>query len=98
MMGDRGAHTLDPVFWALDLGAPSTVQAKVSNYDPKTQGLTFPTGEVITYEFPAKAKRGPVTMYWYSGTEKIPSTGEDDLEATGALVIGDKGKMPSSEP
>jgi hypothetical protein len=88
---------VDPVFWALDLGAPRTIQAQVKDYDPKTQGDAFPKGEVITYEFPAKGDRGPITMHWYSGTEPIPRAA--DLEAdrkpvsTGAFVLGDKGTI-----
>ena len=96
-VGDWTCHVVDPVFWALDLGAPQTIQAQVPDYDPKTQGDAFPKGERITYEFPAKGKRGPVTMHWYSGTEKIPRP--EALEAdrkgveTGAVVIGDKGTI-----
>jgi predicted dehydrogenase len=96
-VGDWACHVLDPVFWALDLGLPSTIQAKVDNYDPKTQGLTFPKGEVITYEFPARGDRGPITLKWHSGTERIPRPEELDREEgdirTGAVVIGDKGKI-----
>jgi predicted dehydrogenase len=96
-VGDWTCHVVDPVFWALDLGAPKTLQAQVKNYDPKTQGDAYPKGEIITYEFPANAKRGPVTMHWYSGTEKIPRP--KDLEPgrnhydTGAVVLGDKGTI-----
>ncbi len=96
-VGDWTCHVVDPVFWALDLGAPATIRAEVKDYDPKTQGDAFPKGEIITYEFPAKGKRGPVTMHWYSGTEKIPRP--DDLEEggkaveTGAVVLGDKGTI-----
>jgi hypothetical protein len=96
-VGDWTCHVVDPVFWALDLGAPSTVQAEVKNYDFKTQGDAYPKGEIITYEFPAKGKRGPVTLHWYSGTEKIPRPPELDADEkdidTGGVVIGDKGKM-----
>jgi predicted dehydrogenase len=96
-VGDWVCHVVDPVFWALDLGAPTTIQAKVKDYDPKTQGDAFPKGEVITFEFPAKGARGPVTMHWYSGTEKIPRPPEleEDKKAvdTGAVVIGDKGTI-----
>ena len=94
-VGDWVCHVVDPVFWALDLGAPKAIQAKVKDWDPKTQGDAYPKGEIITYEFPAKDKRGPVTMYWYSGVEKIPRPKE--LEEgrkhydTGAVVYGDKG-------
>jgi predicted dehydrogenase len=96
-VGDWTCHVVDPVFWALDLGAPKTIQAEVKNYDPKTQGDAFPRGEKITYEFPAQGRHGPITMYWYSGTEKIPRP--DDLEPgrnavdTGAVVLGDAGTI-----
>jgi len=96
-VGDWMCHVVDPVFWALDLGAPRTIQAQVKDYDFKTQGDAFPKGEIITYEFPAKGDRGPITMYWYSGTEKIPRP--KDLEEgrnyheTGAVVLGEKGTI-----
>jgi predicted dehydrogenase len=96
-VGDWVCHVVDPVFWALDLGAPSTIQAKVKDYDYLTQGAAFPRGEVITYEFPAKGNRGPVTLYWYSGTERIPRPPELEADEksveTGAVVIGDKGTI-----
>ena len=94
-IGDWVCHVVDPVFWALDLGAPKTVVAQVKNYDPKTQGDAFPKGDIITFEFPAKGGRGPITLVWHSGTEKIPQARE--LEPgrkpvdTGAYVYGDKG-------
>jgi predicted dehydrogenase len=96
-VGDWTCHVVDPVFWALDLGAPATIQAKVKDYDFKTQGNAFPKGEIISYEFPAKGKRGPITMNWYSGTDKIPrppelESDEKDVE-TGAVVMGDKGTI-----
>ena len=96
-VGDWVCHVVDPVFWALDLGAPTTIQAQVRNYDPKTQGDAFPKGEIITFEFPAKKDRDPITLYWYSGTERIPrpkelEPGEKSVE-TGAVVLGDEGTI-----
>ncbi len=94
-VGDWTCHVVDPVFWALELGAPSTITAKVDNYDPKTQGDAYPKGDIITYEFPAKGIRGPITMVWHSGTSRIPRAKE--LEPgrkgvdTGAYVYGDEG-------
>ncbi len=35
MMGDRGAHTLDPVFWALKLGAPTSIDATTCGNTPE---------------------------------------------------------------
>ncbi|MBN1509562.1 MAG: Gfo/Idh/MocA family oxidoreductase [Sedimentisphaerales bacterium] len=94
-IGDWACHVVDPVFWALDLGAPTSVVAEVKDYDPKTQGDAFPKGDIITFEFPAKGNRGSVKLVWYSGSEGIPVARE--LEAgrkpvdTGAYVYGDKG-------
>ena len=96
-LGDWTCHVVDPVFWALDLGAPKTIRAEVKHYDPKKQADAYPKGEVITYEFAAKGKRGPITMHWYSGSEKIPRPA--DLEPgrnhyeTGAVVLGDQGTI-----
>ena len=96
-VGDWTCHVVDPVFWALELGSPTSVKAEVKDYDPKTQGDAFPRGEIITYKFPAKNKRGPITMYWYSGTEKIPKPadqeGDEKPVDTGAYVLGDKGTI-----
>ncbi len=96
-VGDWMCHVVDPVFWALDLGSPTTIRAEVKDYDPKTQGDAFPTGEIITYEFPAKDDRGPVTLHWYSGTEPIPRPAdlEEDRKPveTGAFVLGDRGTI-----
>jgi predicted dehydrogenase len=96
VLGDWVCHVLDPAFWALDLGAPSTVKAeKVVNYDREKHALTFPRDFVLRYEFAAKDKRGPVTLYWYGGSERIPRVEGMDPDARppgpGAIVLGDKG-------
>lgn len=96
-VGDWTCHVVDPVFWALDLGAPTTVQAEVKDWDPKTQGDAFPKGDIITYQFAAKGKRGPVTMKWFSGTDRIPRPAELEADekdiGIGAAVMGDKGTI-----
>ena len=96
-VGDWVCHIVDPVFWALELGAPRTIQATVKEYDCKKQSDVFPKGEIITYEFPARGKRGPITLHWYSGTERMPrpeafEADDKDIEY-GAAVIGDKGTI-----
>jgi predicted dehydrogenase len=97
-IGDWVCHVVDPSFWALDLGVPATVEVvKAPGYDPVKHADTFPKGCVIRFEFPARGERGPVTLYWYSGVERIPQPAE--LEAgrkppeTGAVLIGDKGAL-----
>ncbi len=94
-IGDWVCHVVDPVFWALDLGAPKTIQAEVKDYDPKAQADVFPRGDIITFEFPANGKRGPITLVWHSGAEEIPRPKELEEKRepvkTGAYVHGDKG-------
>jgi len=96
-LGDWTCHVVDPVFWALDLGAPETVVAEAKNYDPVKDADTFPTGCNVTYKFQAKNGRGPITMYWHAGDEAIPhpeGVGSDfKVPQTGGLVIGDKGAI-----
>lgn len=98
VIGDWTCHVVDPVFWALDLGAPTHVEAlETGNYDPAQHGETFPAGSVIRYNFPAKGSRPALTLSWYDGPQKPPRPEElrpdDKLPGIGALVVGDKGKI-----
>lgn len=96
-IGDWVCHVVDPVFWALDLGAPATIRAEAKNYDPKKDALTYPMGAIVHFEFPANGRRGPVKLIWYDGTELPPRPADmdpdDKLEGTGAIVMGDKGTI-----
>ncbi len=101
VLGDWICHVLDPSFWALDLGAPVSVEAvKVVKYDPQKHARTFPRDFVIRYEFAKTDKHGPITLYWYGGNARIPRV--DGLDpgvpppGTGAIVIGDKGLIAHS--
>ena len=96
-IGDWICHVVDPVFWALDLGAPQSVVSETPGYNVKTQGDAYPKGEKLTFEFPSRNGRGPVTLHWYSGTIHIPRPGElepgRNVVGTGAVVLGDKGAI-----
>jgi len=96
-MGDWVCHVIDPVFWALDLGAPTTVRAEARGYDPKKHPDTFPPGTIVEFEFPATRKRGPVKLTWFDGVEKPPRPEELEPEqkvpGIGAIVMGDGGKI-----
>jgi len=50
-LGDIGCHSMDPVFRALKLGAPTTVQAASTRVNEET----FPVGSIVTYQFPARS-------------------------------------------
>jgi predicted dehydrogenase len=96
-IGDWFCHVLDPSFWALDLDAPSTIEAEVSGYDPAVHGLTYPPATKITFEFPAKPGRGPVKLVWFDGNNKIPRpadfSADDKIPGTGGVLFGDKGMI-----
>jgi predicted dehydrogenase len=100
-MGDMGCHIIDHPVWALDLGAPTTVEAAStldgSIIDGKPNFETYPIASTITYEFPARGKLPAVTMTWYEGglmpptPEQMPSGSR--LPGNGVLYVGSKGKM-----
>jgi len=96
-IGDWVCHVVDPSFWALDLGSPTSIQAEAKDYDPKKHADTFPNGTIVTFQFPAKGKRGPVKLVWFDGVEKPPRPPELEESRTqprtGAIVYGDKGTI-----
>lgn len=93
MMGDRGAHTLDPVVWALKLGPPLSVEATSCGLNPDTH----PLSAIVTYRFPARANLPPLRLTWYEGTRPPrPDDMDEELEwppEGGALFNGTKGKL-----
>jgi predicted dehydrogenase len=50
-LGDIGCHAMDPVFRALKLGAPESVEAVSTRVNKET----FPLGSIVTYHFPARS-------------------------------------------
>ena len=97
VIGDWICHVLDPSFWALDLDAPSTVRAEVTDYDPAKHGLTYPSATEITFEFPARKARGPVKLVWHDGNKAIPKPQDfptdEKMPGTGAILFGAKGMI-----
>jgi predicted dehydrogenase len=97
-LGDMGAHIIDQPFWALKLGAPTSVQASST---PFTKDC-YPWAEVVTYEFPARGSMGPVKMTWWDGglTPPRPPEMEDGRmmgdEGGGVLFRGEKGLLMCS--
>ena len=93
MMGDRGAHTLDPVFWALKLTPPTSVDATSCGNTAEMH----PLSAIVTYQFPARDDMPPLKLTWYEGTRP---PWPDDLEdgrrmpsEGGALFKGSKGTI-----
>lgn len=100
-LGDMGCHIIDHPVWALNLGAPTTVEARTtldgSFLGDQPNFESFPIAAIITYEFPARGKRPPVKMTWYDGglmppTPSEMSTGQR-LPDNGVLYVGSNAKM-----
>jgi predicted dehydrogenase len=93
MMGDRGAHTFDPIFWALKLGAPASIEATSCGNTPEVH----PLSAIVTFRFPARGDLPPVKLTWYEGTRPPrPEDLADDRQMPGeggAILIGSKGKI-----
>ena len=68
-LGDIGCHTFDAPFWALDLGAPTSVEAFCE--PPPGDGF-IPMNSVVTYQFPARGEKPPVTLKWYEKGFDVP--------------------------
>jgi predicted dehydrogenase len=95
---DMGAHNLDPAFNALALDTPLTIEARASDLDPERSVGSH----MVTYQFGARADRGPITVFWYDNGLKPPTPlgvdpddprqrlGEAD---NGLLIVGAKGSL-----
>ncbi len=96
-LGDMGCHILDPAFWALNLGHPTSVEATTTHYIPEISGETFPRASIIRYEFGGRGSMPPVKLTWYDGRLKPPIPGFLEpgrtLGDNGALLIGTKGAI-----
>lgn len=91
---DFGCHTLDPSFWALDLGSCDAVLATTTNQLPQVKYDSFPTCSVITYWFPKRGNKPPVKLIWYDGgiTPKWDERFQHiEFGDNGALLVTDKG-------
>ena len=99
-LGDMACHIMDPLYWALDLKYPISVEASstlANLYSP-------PQAQMVTYKFPARPARGKVkmpelTVYWYDGglTPQRPEELKDGEmmgdENGGIIFVGTKGKI-----
>lgn len=96
-LGDMGCHILDPAFWALKLGAPESVQATNTHWEPPVAAETYPRASIVRYRFPARGTMPPVDLTWYDGRLLPPVprdfTPEDKFDRNGAVLIGDKGTI-----
>jgi predicted dehydrogenase len=104
-LGDMACHIIDPLFWALKLKYPVSVEAHISKYwhgffeetEPKHE--MYPRSSIVRYTFPAREKMPSVNLTWWdgglmparpAGLEPGRRMGDNN---GGILLIGDKGAI-----
>jgi predicted dehydrogenase len=95
-LGDFGCHILDPVFTALELGAPLSIHAENDGLNPET----WPNAETVTYVFPGTAFTADktLTLKWYDGDRRPDPTltemaTDKKLPNGASLFVGESGSM-----
>lgn len=92
-LGDIGCHSIDPVWRALKLKYPLSVEASCTLVNTET----FPVASMVTYHFGAREDMPPVKLTWYDGGLRPPRPEEladgQQFGTNGTLFVGDKGKM-----
>jgi hypothetical protein len=107
-LGDMACHTVNMPFRALKLGYPNVVESEINS---RMYPETFPKTSRIRYEFPEREGLPPLKFWWYDGnpgdalkplrpdsehTKEIVSM-LGKLPGSGALIVGDKGKLFSPD-
>ncbi|MFG0318940.1 MAG: Gfo/Idh/MocA family protein [Planctomycetota bacterium JB042] len=92
-LGDMGCHYLDLAWWALDLTAPTTVDAK----GPPLHDETTPGWSIVDWEHPAHGDRPACRVSWYDGAVRPALLAPFGLAAwtDGVLFVGDDGWLVS---
>jgi predicted dehydrogenase len=96
-LGDFGCHILDPVFMALELTAPTSIEAEA----PKLNDETWARQSTVRYEFPGTKRTAgdTIAVTWYDGKDHKPnleSAGIPEnfkLPHAGSAFIGEMGIM-----
>lgn len=99
-LGDMGCHIVDPVFKALQLGHPDTIEGSSTQVNTESA----PLAEKVIYQFPRRPKKQkvnmpPVEFTWYDGglmperPEGIPEGKTLGDNGGGAMFVGSKGTL-----
>ncbi len=96
-LGDMACHVMDGAYWALKLGAPTTVELVDSS--PILSDMA-PAWSIIRYQFPARGDMPACTLTWYDGGKLPDKPKEMEAEqfgTSGTIFIGEKGKIMCDE-
>ncbi|MDA3926069.1 MAG: Gfo/Idh/MocA family oxidoreductase [Kiritimatiellae bacterium] len=88
-MGDMACHNMDPAFWILQWGLPTSIKAQAS----APAVIAYPKWSIIEYTFPASpvCPEG-IKMTWYDG-KKLPAKPQGchpqlDVGGNGCMIVG----------
>src|SRR5262249_52731918 len=109
-VGDRGNYSLWPIFMALDLPVPYSVEAQSSSSAQldgqvssiATNDFAFPYANRVCFKFAAHGPWPALRLFWYDGGMR-PFTPDELLEdgksigASGTPFVGDKGSILNGE-
>jgi len=107
-LGDMACHTVNMPFRGLKLGYPSVVECELAS---RIYPETFAKTSRIRFEFPEREGLPPLKFWWYDGSPKDAlkplrppadvlrevMAMYDTVPPSGALIIGDKGKLFSPD-
>lgn len=99
-LADMGAHGLNLPWRALNLGAPGRVAVEI----PEPLKDSYPSATKFRWDFPARDKLPPVTLWWHDGANAGPpeELGRELLSTygsvpnNGVLFAGQKGLLYSN--
>jgi|TARA_B100001964_G_scaffold229543_1_gene281993 predicted dehydrogenase len=102
-LGDMACHIIDPIFKALKLGYPTSVEASASvfvdDWNPLPNLGSAPNSSVIHFDFPGREGMPPVQVTWYDGgllPRRPAELGEDEMLGDGdggCLFVGSRGSL-----
>ncbi len=109
-IADMGNYSLWPIFMALELPVPYSIEAQSSSSCAITDQVSeiqpndfaFPYANRVCFKFAAHGRWPALKLYWHDGGMR-PFTPDELLEdgksipATGSLFIGDKGVILNNE-
>jgi predicted dehydrogenase len=89
-LGDMGCHIMDGAYSALDLTAPTSVEAVSAHQTSDSP----PTASVVHYEFPSRGNSPAIKWTWYDGglqpTLPVDFEADRKLPGNGSLIVGSK--------
>jgi len=98
-LADMACHVLDPVFSALKLKYPTSVEASCTPVNNET----FPLASIVHYEFPEREGMPAVKVHWYDGGLKPERPAELEIDrqlnqaSSNVLFMGSKGVLRCGE-